>query len=221
MARSTDSRSGLWQRWFIKSPSAPLSADAGGFGALLEGRFGDAEKLLAAALRRAAQQRPESVEHAAALSDLADLYRAQARYEEAEPLFRQAIALLERLGDAAHAHAARPLNSLALVYRAQGLYERAEPLCHRALAILEALNGPEHPSTASALSNLLTVYLAQGRYCDAGPLFRRSVAIKERLLGPRHPDLAGSFSNYAAFLRKTSGDAEAAAWEARAEALRG
>ncbi|MEO8605194.1 MAG: tetratricopeptide repeat protein [bacterium] len=222
MTRSSDTRGGLWQRWFIKPSAAPPpQLSRSGIDALLEGRFGDAEKLLVAALQRAERQQPDSLEFARALSDLADLYRTQARYEEAEPLFRRAIALLERRGDGARAMLARPLNSLALVYRAQGLYERAEPLCRQALTILEALNGPEHPSTAAALGNLLTVYLAQGRYGEADPLFRRAVAIKERVLGPRHPDLAGSLSNYAAFLRKTRGDAEAATWEARAAAIRG
>ena len=221
MARTMDTRSRRWQRWFIKpSAGVPPTASVSGIEALLEGRYGDAEKLLLATLQRAERVHPESLEHARALIDLAELYRTQARYEEAEPLFRRAISLLERGDDSARGALARPLNSLALVYRAQGLYERAEPLCHRALAILEALNGREHPSTAAALGNLLTIYLAQGRYGEAGPLFRRSVAIKERVLGPRHPELAGSLSNYAAFLRKTRSDAEAATWEARAAALR-
>ncbi|MDX2165852.1 MAG: tetratricopeptide repeat protein [Deltaproteobacteria bacterium] len=205
----------------MKAPEAPPpTTSAAGLEAMLEGRAGDAEKLLAAALQRAARQYPEEPAHAAAMVDLAEFYRSQARYEEAEPLFTRAITMLERGGEAQRARLARPLNSLALVYRAQGLYDRAEPLCRRALSILEAVHGAEHPSTAAALGNLLAVYLAQGRYGDAGPLFRRSVELKERVLGPRHPALAGSFSNYAAFLRKTEGEAEAAAWEARARKLR-
>ena len=63
---------------------------------------------------------PESLEFARALADLADLYRTQARYDEAEPLFHRAIALLERPATARAAGLARALNSLALVYRAQG-----------------------------------------------------------------------------------------------------
>ncbi len=223
MTRSTDSRSGgLWQRWFVKpTDAASRSTAEDAFDALLEGRGGEAERLLTAALQRAERQHAETSPHAVAMVDLAELFRSQARYDEAEPLFARAIALLERDGDGQRARLAKPLNSLALVYRAQGFYDRAEPLCRRALTILEALHGAEHPSTAAALGNLLAVTLAQGRYGDAGPLFRRSVAIKERLLGPRHPELAGSFSNYAAFLRKTQSDAEAAAWEARAQAIRG
>lgn len=221
MTRASDSRAGLWQRWFVKTPAPPPPSSDDGLEAMFEGRAGDAEKLLGAALERAARQHPDEAPHAQAMVDLAEFYRSQARYEEAEPLFTRAIALLERGGEPQRVRLARPLNSLALVYRAQGFYDRAEPLCRRALAILEALHGPEHPSTAAALGNLLAVYLAQGRYGDAGPLFRRSVELKERVLGPRHPALAGSFSNYAAFLRKTASDVEAATWEARARQLRG
>jgi tetratricopeptide (TPR) repeat protein len=221
MARASDSRAGLWQRWFVKAPDAPPpTSNDDGMEAMLEGRSGDAEKLLSAAMERAARQHPDDAPHAVAIVDLAEFYRSQARYDEAEPLFTRAISMLERGGDPQRARLARPLNSLALVYRAQGFYDRAEPLCRRALTILEALHGAEHPSTAAALGNLLAVYLAQGRYGDAGPLFRRSVELKERVLGPRNPALAGSFSNYAAFLRKTESEAEAATWEARARKLR-
>jgi len=186
-----------------------------------EGRYGDAEKLLAAALKRAERQAAGAPALARALSNLADLYRTQARWEEAETFYQRALDLEEAQLGRDHPSLVRTLNSLALVYRGQGLYDRAEPLCQRALEIVERVHGAGHPNTAPVVGNLLTVYLAQGRYGDAGPLFRRSVAIKERVLGPKHPALAGSFSNYAAFLRKTRGDAEAAAWEARARAIRG
>lgn len=195
---------------------APLNA---GLEAFQEGRHGDAERLLLDDLARAERQHGDSLATARALVDLGELYRGQARFSEAEPLFRRAIALLEALHGPQHRLLVRPLNSLALIYRAQGLYEQAEPHCRRALAIAEGAHGPEHPAIAGALSNLLTVYLAQGRYGDADPLFKRSVTLKERLLGPKHPDLAFSLSNYAAFLRKTRSEQEAAVWEAKARSI--
>lgn len=220
--RTDDTRGHFWQRFLGKPPrAASRPVPNAAFEALLERRHGDAEKLLVAALRSAERQEPDSPALAQALVDLADLYRAQTRFGDAEALFARAIALLEQLGGAQDARLARPLNGLALVLRAQGQYERAEPLCQRALAIIERAHGPEHPATVGVLGNLLTVYLAQGRYGEAGPLFQRSVSIKERLLGPRHPELASSLSTYAAFLRKTQGEGAAAAWEARARAITG
>lgn len=221
MARPDETRGSFWQRWLRGRPAAPAPAANEGLEAFQEGRHGDAERLLSAELARLERQEPGTLAVARAMVDLAELYRGQARFEEAEALFRRAIALLEALPGAPARALVRPLNSLALVYRAQGRYAQAEPLCQRALALAEGSHGPEHPATASVVGNLLTVYLAQGRYGEAAPLFQRSVTLKERLLGPRHPDFAASLSNYAAFLRKTQNDNEAAAWEARARAISG
>lgn len=221
MAGPDDPRGTFWQRWRRK-PAAPPAVDANeGLEALQEGRHGDAERLLVADLARIERQQPESLAAARAMVDLAELYRAQARFAEAESLFRRAVAVIEAVPGAPARALVRPLNSLALVYRAQGQYGDAEPLCRRALALAETHIGADHAATASVVANLLTVYLAQGRYGEAAPLFQRSVTLKERLLGPQHPDLASSLNNYAAFLRKTQNEREAVAWEARARAISG
>jgi tetratricopeptide (TPR) repeat protein len=191
------------------------------YAAYQEGRYGDAAKGLRAELARVERAGTDATSHAQLLAELAELYRVQARYEEAEPLYTRAIAIAERPGAPRSPELARTLNGLALLYRAQGAYDRAEPLCRQALALIERVHGAEHPGAAAPLSNLLTLYLAQGRLREADPLFQRTLALKQRLLGPRHPALAGSFSNYAAFLRKTGGEAAAAVWEARADAIRG
>jgi tetratricopeptide (TPR) repeat protein len=221
MTRADDSRGSFWRRWLRgdKPEAPPLPGRNAGLDAFQEGRHGDAERLLADALARAQRQQPDSFTAARAMVDLAELYRGQARFDEAEALFRRALALLEAMPGVPARALVRPLNSLALVYRAQGLYAAAEPLCQRALALAEGSHGPEHPATAGVVGNLLTVYLAQGRYGEAAPLFQRSVTLKERLLGPRHPDLVSSLNNYAALLRKLEKEPEAAAWEARARAI--
>jgi tetratricopeptide (TPR) repeat protein len=221
MARSDNPRSGFWQRLRGGRMAAtlPPAVCNAGLEAFLEGRHGDAERLLVADLARAERTQGESLATAQALVNLAELYRGRARFSEAEPLFQRAIALLESLGGPGQRQLVRPLNSLALVYRAQGLYAQAAPLCQRALTLAEQAHGTDHPAIAGALTNLLTVYLAQGRDGEAAPLFQRSLTLKERMLGPRHPELASSLINYAAFLRKTRNESEAAAWEARAHAI--
>jgi tetratricopeptide (TPR) repeat protein len=222
MTETTDER-GLWRRLLGRRPPVaprPRAATGDSFAAYQEGRFGDAEKILRAQLKRIDREESAAAEMPGVVTELADLYRVQARYDEAEPLYRRAIALAEARHGSEHPALARTLNGLALLYRAQGQYEQAEPLCRRALAIAERAHGGEHGGTAAALGNLLAVYLAQGRYREAAPLFQRSLALKEHLLGPHHPTLASSFNNYAAFLRKTRSDAEASAWEARAAEIR-
>jgi tetratricopeptide (TPR) repeat protein len=76
-----------------------------------------------------------------------------ALYEQAEPLYRRALAIVEKLLGPEHPDTATSLNNLAALYDAQGEYEHAEPLYQRALAIREQLLGPEHPDTATIREN--------------------------------------------------------------------
>ena len=119
------------------------------------------------------------------------------RYSEAEPLYRQAVAIRERILGPLHPHSANSLNNLAQLYRAQGRYMEAEPLMQRDLAICEQALGLLHPDTATSLNNLAGLYRAQGKYAEAEPLMQRDLAICEQTLGPLHPDTATSLNNLA------------------------
>ncbi len=59
-----------------------------------------------------------------------------------------------------------------------------------------------------------------GKFSQAEVLIERSLAILEKALGPEHPHVATSLGNYAALLRKTNREAEAARMEAHAKAIR-
>ena len=84
------------------------------------------------------------------LNNLAGLYQATGRYEEAEPLYRRAVAILEQALGPEHRDVAYYLDRLAGLYQATGRYEEAEPLYRRALVIWEQALGPEHRDVASA-----------------------------------------------------------------------
>jgi tetratricopeptide (TPR) repeat protein len=71
-----------------------------------------------------------------------------------------------------------------------------------------------------SLNNLAEFYRFQGKYVEAEPLYKGSLAISEKALGPEHPNVALSLENYAALLRKTNRNGEAAKMEARAKAIR-
>ena len=68
---------------------------------------------------------------------------------------------------------------------------------------------------AASLNNLALLSYTQGRYGEAEPRYQRALAIREKVLGPEHPDVAAVRKNYAALLRATNRDAEAAQLEAR------
>ena len=87
------------------------------------------------------------------LNNLAGLYGSQGRYEEAEPLYLQALELRKRLLGDNHPAVATSLNNLAGLYGSQGRYEKVELLYLQALSILEISLGKEHPNTMTVRGN--------------------------------------------------------------------
>jgi tetratricopeptide (TPR) repeat protein len=133
----------------------------------------------------------------------------RAQYNEAEPLFKRAIALVEKTLGKEHPELAVNLNDLASLYQTQGKYQEAEPLYQRAITIGEKTLGPEHPNLAIRLNNLALLYQTQGKYEEAEPLFKRAISIDEKRLGPEHPGLATELNNLA-LLYQTQGKYEEA-----------
>ncbi|WP_218080811.1 tetratricopeptide repeat-containing protein [Anthocerotibacter panamensis] len=138
----------------------------------------------------------ESSTLAANLNNLANLYSSQGRYDEAEPLYVQALALYRKLLGEEHPDVASSLNNLAGLYYSQGRYDEAEPLLQQALRLVRKL-GEEHPKVAISLNNLAGLYYSQGRYDEAEPLYVQALGLRRKLLGEEHPDVATSLNNLA------------------------
>lgn len=129
----------------------------------------------------------KSTEIASPLFSLANLYRTQKRFEEAESLLLRSLAIREQedMG-LEHFHTAGSLRGLALLYTEWGCYEKAEPLYQRALAIYERTMAPEHPHIAITLMHFGQLYFLQQRYHEAEALYLRSLALQERIYAPEH-----------------------------------
>jgi tetratricopeptide (TPR) repeat protein len=111
------------------------------------------------------------------LNNLAELYRKQGRYGDAEPLYKRCMAIL----GPDHSDLPNCLDNLALLYHDVGRHSDAEPLFKRSLAIRERLFGLNDPDVALSMNNLAGLYKAQGRYSEAEPLFcyqRREFVLK-------------------------------------------
>jgi tetratricopeptide (TPR) repeat protein len=91
----------------------------------------------------------------------------RARYSEAEPLYRRALAIREKALGPDHPNTAESLNNLAGLYRSQGRYAEAEPLYRRALAICEQALGPDHPNVGVVRGNLAALLDEMGRQGEA------------------------------------------------------
>ena len=96
------------------------------------------------------------------------MLRDKARYAEAEPLYRRALAIREAALGPDHPGTATSLYNLAVLLLAKARYAEAEPLYRRALAIDEKAYGPDHPKVAMDMRNLAELLRDQGALCRGG-----------------------------------------------------
>ena len=153
------------------------------------------------------------------LDRLASLLRVIARYKDAEPLFRRALAIDDATYGNDHPNVARDLNNLAQLLQDNDRLAEAEPLMRRALAIDEACFGLNHPNVARDLNNLAQLLDDTNRLAEAEPLMRRALAMGEASYGNDHPKVAIRLNNLAMLLKATNRLAEAEPLMRRALAI--
>src|SRR5437868_2949584 len=145
-----------------------------------------------------------SLEAARLLNDSGCYFQFTARYAEAEPLMRRALAIDEQSFGPDHPKVAISLNNLAALLQVTNRLTDAEPLMRRALAIDEQSFGPDHPKVAISLNNLAALLQVTNRLTEAEPLMRRALAIDELSFGPDHPKVAIRLNNLAQLLQDTN-----------------
>lgn len=196
------------------------------------GEFARAVELYNRALEIVGQEKRDSPRRAVDLSIAFTLKnRAYARHLQgddaaAEADYRQALTIRESVLPEDSLEIADVLNDLGAVIRQRGRPAEARPLLERAVRIYAAAG--ERPRLAIALANLGHVNAAQGRSLEAEVFFRRALLQTEAAVGaePRsgHPgfgQLLLHLREYAAALRATGQEAEAAGIDQRINALAG
>ncbi|HEY5504960.1 MAG TPA: tetratricopeptide repeat protein, partial [Sedimentisphaerales bacterium] len=138
------------------------------------------------------------------LNDMAVVYYENADYQEAEPMYKRALAIDEASLGKDHPNVATDLNNLAALYKATNRFSKAEPLMKRALAIDEVSFGKDHPNVARDLNNLAQLYQATNRLAEAEPLMKRALAIDEAGFGKDHPNVAIRLNNLAMLYQATN-----------------
>jgi tetratricopeptide (TPR) repeat protein len=138
------------------------------------------------------------------MNQLGLLLRSKARYVDAEPLYRRALAIGEASYGRDHPNVAKGLNNLAGLLRITNRPSEAELLYRQALAIDEASYGSDHPEVATDLNNLAGLLRDTNRPSEAESLYQRALIIFERSYGPDHPNIAAGLNNLAVLLTATS-----------------
>ena len=126
---------------------------------------------------------------ATTLHNLAYACRRQARYDEADDLYRRATEILERAKGPMSADLALVLEGHAASNEDSGRYDVAEALYRRALLIQEGKPAPDK-AFATLLNNLALLLWKTGKPDEGERLSLRSIEIFEGLLGPGHPVVA-------------------------------
>jgi tetratricopeptide (TPR) repeat protein len=131
---------------------------------------------------------------------VAMLLQAQGKMDEAESLYRHALAGREAKLGTDHPDTLMAVEGLATLLNDQNRLDEAESLYRRALGGREAKLGPDHPDTLTSASNLAGLLYAQGKLNEAEPLVRRALAGYEAELGSDHPSTLSSINNLASLL---------------------
>ncbi len=114
---------------------------------------------------------------AAAIQKMAKLEHAQKRYNEAESLYRRALAIRQQVLGPEHPKVASTLYNLGRLCSEQGCWAEAELLFLESLAIVQEVFGPGHPKVTKRLSKLAELYEGEGRH------FFEAAKVRDQLPG--------------------------------------
>ncbi len=191
----------------------------GGLQAMQEGRLGDAERLLIAALEQAEKFGADDLRVADAANDLAVVYAMAGKTVEAELLFQRALVIGEKRLGADHQEVGATIQNLGILYATQHKYHEAEPLLMRALEINLKRFGAAHTRTALTLKTLSSFYAIQGQLEEAEQFIQKSLAILEaERVQQGDPQMTATLQVFAAILRNTNREHEAQEIERRLRA---
>ncbi|EIJ41293.1 hypothetical protein BegalDRAFT_0373 [Beggiatoa alba B18LD] len=171
---------------------------------------GDTETALARYQQALNLSRADWAEDSASLlQSMGDVYKAKARYAEAEAAYAESLAIREKVLGAEHGAVAVSLNNLAGVYYEFGRYTEAEALYKRALAIDEKDAGVDSAKVAIRLNNLAELYRNLGNFADAELLLQRALKIDKSVSGENSPRVAIRLNNLAELYRQKGDYAQA------------
>lgn len=163
------------------------------------------------ALREMAREnKVESVELAHLFDAAGNYLNGRSIYDLAEPLYREALAIGEKLLDFADPLLGQWLNNYANLLLDTGRYAEAEPLYTRAIMIGATTIGRNNPKVATRINNLAILLMKTGRYDRSEKYFREAVATTENAHGRTGPVVAQRLHNLATLLAQTRqwGEAE-------------
>jgi tetratricopeptide (TPR) repeat protein len=188
--------------------------------AFTAGRFDEAEEMFNSAIKESEHYDAADPRLANALNNLGELYRTEARYKDAEPVYGRLKSIVDNNLAKKPMEAALLLNNVAAFNRDKGDYSRAEQLYKQSIAIWDKdVRKPNDSIYGSIKNGLARLYRDTGRYTLAEPLYKEALQIKEAANGKNHPEVAGVADNLAGLYREQGRYSEAEPLYRRALAI--
>ena len=184
-----------------------------------ERRFAEVEHGYLGIIQEAEKSAEPSLRLGTALNNLGLIYFESARFSEAEPLFRRAISILEKVKGKDHPLTAGSLCNLAKLYRKQGRYLESKKLLERVVLIRSQALGPQHPDLARSLDTLAAVSNDLRQFDRAERLSWQALGIWE-VVGSDQVEAAACLNNLAQLLARRKKYDEAKELHLRALSLK-
>ena len=137
---------------------------------------------------------------ATALYNLAGVYVEKGSDAEAEPLYRQALAIREQTLGPADPLLAEVWNDLGFLCLHQRRYREAATWLEKAADLWGSSAGSE-AFAGVALANLALVRRLEGNFAESESLYKRALAAEETKFGEDHPEIATTLLSLAALDR--------------------
>ena len=137
--------------------------------------------------------------HAQAKVDLAELYRSQSRFSDAERLLKDALATYKVSRRPASYDLTTTTQLLADLYIETARHEEAARVLTRLIKSIDGVETAVHYARVNAFVSLGGVRKVQGRFDDAESAYQRAVADTKRRVGNSHPHYAVVIQHLAHF----------------------
>ncbi|KAJ3100866.1 Kinesin light chain 3 [Phlyctochytrium bullatum] len=176
----------------------------------LQGRYGEAEPLLAQSVERRKEilgdNHPDTI---AAIYEHGMVLCAAGSYANSEPLLRKSLEARESLFGKADLLRLQSLAGLAALMEQMGRSSEAEALYQECLSLRQEILGRNHLDTVDTMNALAFVFEHQAQYEKAGELFEQCLTLRQELLGGDHPEVLIAMNNLASNRRARSNLADA------------
>jgi tetratricopeptide (TPR) repeat protein len=150
-----------------------------------------------------------------AINDLGLLLYGEQRYDEAEAMILEALAMAKRLYGDKHTEVTHGLTSYAYILQTRGELERSEATYREVLAMQRSMLGDVHPEIAFTLGSLAFVQYDRGDTRGGLATLQQSLRMYQRLFPGDHPEVARAM-NRVGFWLTLAGDYAGAVHELRA-----